>query len=42
VQGQKATEILTELKNKNKDETPQMDAYYKIIVESKLVLHEKK
>ena len=42
VQGQKATEILIELMNKNKDETPQMDAYYKIIIESQLVLHVKK
>ncbi len=42
VQGQKATEILIELMNKNKDETSQPDAYYKIIVESQLVLHEKK
>jgi LacI family transcriptional regulator, repressor for deo operon, udp, cdd, tsx, nupC, and nupG len=42
IQGQKATEILLELMNKNKDETVQPDAYYKIIVESQLVLHEKK
>lgn len=42
VQGQKATEILIELINKNKDETPQADAFYKIIIESQLVLHEKK
>jgi LacI family transcriptional regulator, repressor for deo operon, udp, cdd, tsx, nupC, and nupG len=42
VQGQKATEILIELMNKSKDETPQTDAYYKIIIESQLVLHEKK
>ena len=42
IQGQKATEILIELMNKNKEETRQDGAYYKIIVQSKLVLHEKK
>lgn len=41
VQGQKATEILIELINKHKDETPQADAFYKIIIESQLVMHEK-
>jgi LacI family transcriptional regulator, repressor for deo operon, udp, cdd, tsx, nupC, and nupG len=41
IQGQKATEILLELMNKSKDEAAQNDAYYKIIVESQLVLHEK-
>ncbi|MBC7867154.1 MAG: LacI family DNA-binding transcriptional regulator [Gloeobacteraceae cyanobacterium ES-bin-316] len=42
IQGQKATEILIELMNKTKDETPQNDAYYKIIVESQLVIHKNK
>ena len=42
VQGQKATEILIELMNKSKDETSQTDAYYKIIVDSQLVVNEKK
>ncbi|MDB5279219.1 MAG: LacI family transcriptional regulator [Ferruginibacter sp.] len=42
IQGQKATEILLELMNKNKDESGQNEVYYKIIVESQLVLHEKK
>ncbi|MEO5892603.1 MAG: LacI family DNA-binding transcriptional regulator [Ferruginibacter sp.] len=41
VQGQKATEILIELMNKNKDDSPKNDVYYKIIVESQLVSHEK-
>jgi LacI family transcriptional regulator, repressor for deo operon, udp, cdd, tsx, nupC, and nupG len=40
IQGQKATEILIELMNKSKDNLPN-DTYYKIIVESQLVLHEK-
>ena len=42
IQGQKATEILIELMNKNKDDTSQNEAYYKIIVESQLILHERK
>lgn len=42
IQGQKATEILIELMTKNKEETIQPDAYYKIIIESQLVLHKKK
>lgn len=42
IQGQKATEILIELMNKSKDESPLNDAYYKIIIESQLILHEKK
>ena len=42
IQGEKATEILIELMNKNKDEASKNDAYYKIIVESQLVVHEKK
>ena len=42
IQGQKATEILIELMNKSKDETPQNEAFYKIIIESQLILHDKK
>jgi LacI family transcriptional regulator len=42
VQGQKATEILIELMNKGKDESPLNDAFYKIIIESQLVSHQKK
>lgn len=42
IQGQKATEILIELMNKSRDETQQNDAYYKIIVESQLVVHKNK
>ena len=42
IQGQKATEILIELMNKSKEETPQNEAFYKIIIESQLILHEKK
>lgn len=42
IQGQKATEILIELMNKSKDESPENGAYYKIIVESQLVLNEKR
>lgn len=42
IQGQKATEILVELMNKNRDENSQNEPYYKIIVESQLILHEKK
>jgi LacI family transcriptional regulator, repressor for deo operon, udp, cdd, tsx, nupC, and nupG len=41
IQGQKATEILIELMNKSKENVPN-DTYYKIIVESQLMLHEKK
>lgn len=42
IQGQKATEILVELMNKSKEETPQNEAFYKIIIESQLILHDKK
>jgi len=42
VQGQKATGILIELMNKSKEQSAHKDTYYKIIVESQLVLHEKK
>ena len=42
IQGQKATEILMELMNKSKEETPQNEAFYKIIIESQLILHDKK
>jgi LacI family transcriptional regulator len=42
IQGQKATEILIELMNKKKEENSQTDAYYKIIIESQLVLHKKR
>ncbi|MGF2410889.1 LacI family DNA-binding transcriptional regulator [Ferruginibacter sp.] len=42
IQGQKATEILIELMNKNKDDNTQTEAYYKIIVESQLIPHVKK
>jgi LacI family transcriptional regulator, repressor for deo operon, udp, cdd, tsx, nupC, and nupG len=41
LQGQKATEILLELLSKSKDEL-ESAAYYKIILESQLVLHDKK
>lgn len=40
VQGKKATEILIELMNKNKEDT-QSGTYYKIIVEPQLVMHQK-
>lgn len=36
-QGQKATEILIELMNKNKEEDTKPNVYYKIIVESQLI-----
>ncbi|HEV8083276.1 MAG TPA: LacI family DNA-binding transcriptional regulator [Chitinophagaceae bacterium] len=42
IQGQKATGILIELINKPKEESSLNHAYYKIIVESQLVLHDKK
>ncbi|MGH2648748.1 MAG: LacI family DNA-binding transcriptional regulator [Ginsengibacter sp.] len=42
IQGQKATDILIELMNKTRDEGEQNNTYYKIIVESQLVLHDKK
>ncbi len=42
IQGQKATEILMELMNKSKEETSQNEAFYKIIIESQLILHDKK
>lgn len=42
IQGQKATDILIELMNKTRDEGKQNNTYYKIIVESQLVLHDKK
>ena len=42
IQGQKATEILMELMNKSKEETPQNEAFYKIIIESQLIMHDKK
>ena len=41
-QGQKAMEILIELMNKRNDESQGNDIYYKIILESQLVLHNKK
>lgn len=41
LQGQKATEILLELLGKSKDELENA-AYYKIILDSQLVLHDKK
>lgn len=41
IQGQKATEILIDLMMKNKKDTPKED-YHKIIVETQLVLHDKK
>ncbi len=40
IQGEKATGILMELMNKNNQEPRQNDAFYKVIVESQLVLHD--
>jgi LacI family transcriptional regulator len=42
IQGQKATDILIELMNNNREAGKQNNTYYKIIVESQLVLHDKK
>ena len=42
IQGQKATEILIELMNKDKTDPTAAEAYYKIIIESQLVPHLKK
>jgi LacI family repressor for deo operon, udp, cdd, tsx, nupC, and nupG len=42
IQGQKATDILIELMNKAKNESGKKDTFYKIIVESQLILYNKK
>lgn len=42
IQGQKATEILIELMNKSKDISEEKNTFYKIIIESQLMLHDKK